>query len=182
MTSFISVILKTEDEKAEKIKDITKHDLEIDQLEEKIKKIKSYKSDLNEQCSQCNTQLDKMERKRKKLEKYFETELGKVRIEGTQISEDIDKLNVDLAANLQATKDLAKQEVVTEPEPCTAPPAESNRTNNRLKEFMAQTIKEKENDLECPICLEIAEPPIYMCQVQIFRNSGQRDKNWLTQL
>ena len=31
-------------------------------------------------------------------------------------------------------------------------------------DFLAKSVKEKEADLECPVCLETAEVPIYTCQ------------------
>ena len=33
-----------------------------------------------------------------------------------------------------------------------------------MMDFLSQSIKEKEEHLECPVCLETAEAPIYMCQ------------------
>ena len=37
--------------------------------------------------------------------------------------------------------------------------------NARMMDFLSKSIKEKEADLECPICMETAEIPIFMCQV-----------------
>ena len=36
----------------------------------------------------------------------------------------------------------------------------------RMLDFLSNSIKEKEVDLECPVCMETAEVPIYMCQVR----------------
>ena len=33
-----------------------------------------------------------------------------------------------------------------------------------MMDFLSQSIKEKEEHLECPVCLETAEAPIYTCQ------------------
>merc|ERR1712130_943108 len=66
MTNYISVISKTEDEKAEKIKEIKKLDLEISDLEAKILKVKEAQEELTSKCQLCDTQIDKMEKKRKK--------------------------------------------------------------------------------------------------------------------
>ena len=38
--------------------------------------------------------------------------------------------------------------------------------NEKLIDFMAKSIERKEAELECPVCLEIAEAPIFMCQQQ----------------
>ena len=39
--------------------------------------------------------------------------------------------------------------------------------NSRMLDFLSKSIKEKEADLECPVCMETAEIPIFMCQVKI---------------
>ena len=33
-----------------------------------------------------------------------------------------------------------------------------------MRDFLSKSIKAKEADLECPVCFETAEAPIYMCQ------------------
>ena len=35
---------------------------------------------------------------------------------------------------------------------------------NRVRDFLSKAIKEKEADLECPVCFETAEAPIFACQ------------------
>ena len=34
---------------------------------------------------------------------------------------------------------------------------------SRVTDFLVQSIKEKEADLECPVCFETASVPIFMC-------------------
>ena len=162
MTNYISVISKTEDEKAEKIKEIKKLDLEISDLEAKILKVKEAQQELTSKCQLCDTQIDKMEKKRKKLEKYMETEMGKVKQEGEEITNDIEKLNEALKYNIKATEDLAKVDIAVKPETnqATTP---VNESTNRMLDFISKSIKEKEADLECPVCMETADVPIYMC-------------------
>ena len=41
--------------------------------------------------------------------------------------------------------------------------AQSSTSGPELTDFLAKSIKEKEAELECPVCLETAEEPIYMC-------------------
>ena len=38
--------------------------------------------------------------------------------------------------------------------------------NKELLEFIDNQIKEKEKELECPVCLEVACSPIFMCSEQ----------------
>ena len=163
MTNYISVISKTEDEKAENIKEIKKLDDDIAELEAKIKCIRDEQKDLTSKCQLCDAQIEKMERKRKKLEKYMESEMGKIKLEGEEITNDIQKLNDALKANIKATEDLARMDVVPKAETSLASTPQSENTN-RLLDFMAKSIKEKEADLECPVCMETAEAPIFMCQ------------------
>ena len=42
----------------------------------------------------------------------------------------------------------------------TVPPVEPNR---QLLDFIDNQISEKEKELECPVCLEVAGAPIFMC-------------------
>ena len=54
-------------------------------------------------------------------------------------------------------------------------------SNNRILEILSKTIQEKERfiqeterDLECPVCLDTAQVPIYMCEEQHVICSGCR--------
>ena len=40
------------------------------------------------------------------------------------------------------------------------------KENQKLIDFIAKSIEKKEAELECPVCFEIAEAPIFMCQQQ----------------
>ena len=165
MTNYIGVISKTEDEKCETVKEMTKLDQEIQDLEGKIKKIREEQKVLSSKCDQCDAQIEKMERKRKKLEKYMETEMNKVRLEGETITKEIQELNDSLQTNIKATEDLARLDVTnskTETGPSGASGAQ-NESTARMVDFLTKSIQEKESDLECPVCFETAEVPIYMC-------------------
>ena len=72
---------------------------------------------------------------------------------------------VDLLIKAGAGKDQARQDVTNnnaEPGPSGARSAQSE-SSARMVDFLTKSIKEKESDLECPVCLETAEVPIYMC-------------------
>ena len=107
MTNYISVIYKTEDERAENVKEIKKLNLDIIDHEAQIGRIIEKQRELDGKCGQCDTHIEKLERKRKKLEKYIETEMGKMKSEGTAIDEDIERLNESLRSNIKAIEDLA---------------------------------------------------------------------------
>merc|ERR1712096_263142 len=40
---------------------------------------------------------------------------------------------------------------------------ETTKEDSKLLDFLTSSILEKENDLECPVCLETATIPIYRC-------------------
>ena len=40
---------------------------------------------------------------------------------------------------------------------------ENTPVDVKMAEFLKQAVKKKEEDLTCPICLETAKPPIFMC-------------------
>ena len=50
-----------------------------------------------------------------------------------------------------------------EAEESTEKPVDENK---KLINFMAKSIEKKEAELECPVCFEIADVPIFMCQQQ----------------
>merc|ERR1711892_325326 len=158
MAKFIGMISEAEDEKEEYRKQVGKLDMEIADLRKKISEVKQQQKELNTKCQQCDEQVDKMEKKRKKLEKYMESEMTKVTGEGEVIKDDIDKLKDKLTSNIKATEDLANSEI---PKTEVVNPPKEN--TSRLLDFMATSIKEKENDLECPVCFETADVPIFMC-------------------
>ena len=37
---------------------------------------------------------------------------------------------------------------------------------NRMRDFLSKSIKEKEANLKCPVCMETVEAPIFTCQEQ----------------
>ena len=41
----------------------------------------------------------------------------------------------------------------------------SEKKTNLMVEFLSKSIQEKEVSLECPVCLEVAQAPIYTCEV-----------------
>ena len=72
---------------------------------------------------------------------------------------------VDLLIKAGAGKDQARQDVTNnnaEPGPSGACSAR-NESSARMVDFLTKSIKEKESDLECPVCFETAEVPIFMC-------------------
>merc|ERR1719266_1570199 len=112
----------------------------------KIAKIKGEQKVLSSKCDQCDAQIEKMERKRKKLEKYIETEMNKVRLEGETITKEIQELNDSLQANIKATEDLARLDVTNSKSEAGASSAANsgmNESTARMVDFLTKSIKEK---------------------------------------
>ena len=66
-----------------------------------------------------------------------------------EVNEEIKTLELEVARDLSTKLNI---------KPCSA--------NNKLINFLTKSIEEKEAWLECPVCLETAKAPIFMCQQQ----------------
>ena len=69
----------------------------------------------------------------------------------------LSQLNSDIK---QLQEQRCNLQVVTEPR------EEQNPSANPFLDFIGVQIEEKEKELECPVCLETAAPPIFMCEEQ----------------
>ena len=69
--------------------------------------------------------------------------------------------------SLLAKMKEANDEIKTlEVDLCSKLDLEPNTTSNKLIAFLTKSIEDKEAALECPVCLETAKAPIFMCQQQ----------------
>ena len=154
----LGLIADIKDEKQEGLKQIGDLEKEILKLNSKISAVEDEKVKLNTNTEQVTDQIEKIEKKRKKLEKHIELEMDTMKAEGEKIQENIEKLGSELAENCRKAENLATLETpkaVVEPKP--------KENTSRMTDFLAQSIKEKEVDLECPVCFETASIPIFMC-------------------
>ena len=83
-----------------------------------------------------------------------------------KLSEELKTLEDDLEEYAKTTKNILEK-IDTEPK---------KQEKASLIEFMAKSIKEKEEALTCPVCLETASAPIYMCLQQHLICSSCRPK------
>ena len=160
MTSYVCTKVMTEDRKSEYIKEINNLDVDIDNLQDKITKMKEEQKALKTKCSECDNVLLNIEIEKNNLEKSVEIEMENFKTEGQAITRDIEKLRENYQANLVARDNLVKSLDIIHLDP--GPGTEASR--DRLVEFVMRSISEKEAELECPVCLETAEAPIFMCQ------------------
>ena len=99
-----------------------------------------------------------MEKKQKKLEEEkntLEVEKRSLSDRRKKTTGEIKSLEDSLNKYVEATKDLVSK---LELGPALA--------NNNLIIFLTKSIEEKEAALACPVCLETAAAPIFMCQQQ----------------
>ena len=101
------------------------------------------------------------------------SKLDKVKVEKEKIMKQMEELKDSLRENMKATEDLMRHdEDITTNNPGQPSPGEAPRSARAQKEsdarmlvdFLIKSIQEKEAKLECPVCLETAEIPIFMCE------------------
>eukprot|EP00092_Neocalanus_flemingeri_P000379 GFUD01000403.1.p1 GENE.GFUD01000403.1~~GFUD01000403.1.p1 ORF type:complete len:806 (+),score=225.30 GFUD01000403.1:35-2419(+) len=158
MEKFVGLISSVKEEKQEGYKQIDELEKQISKLESKVLDIEDQKKELDSKSEQSSDQIEKIDKKRRKLEKHIEGEMEGMKTEGEKIQDNIEELGKELSENCEKAEKLATLEVqntVTETKP--------KENTSRVSEFLAQSIKEKEADLECPVCFETADIPIFMC-------------------
>ena len=168
MTSYISTRMMTEDRKSEYMQEINNLDANIDSLQDRITKMKEEQKALKTKCAECDQVLQNIEIEKNNLEKSVEIEMENFKTESEVITQEILKLREDYEANMKDQDNLVKRlDVINlDPGPWSARPGpggQEGSSKDRLVEFVMKSITEKEADLECPVCLEIAEAPIFMC-------------------
>merc|ERR1712179_227277 len=141
-------------EKNMKSNEIDKLDNELSELETKLAKLKLKKSELIVESKNCDKRIHKYKEEKHKLEIDIEKELEISKVKGSIIKDEIQ----DLKTRLQETKKLI-QNLPNNDIPIFEP-------NKELLEFIDNQIVEKEKELECPVCLEVACSPIFMCSEQ----------------
>ena len=159
-----SMIEKSHNEKIVKMSQVDMLDRELSDLETKIAKIKLRKSELLEESKNDDKKIQKYENKKSKVESDFDTKLRIQREKGKSIKNEI----------LYLERKLEETEKSTQNFPDTIKP--SFEPNEDFLKFIDNQISEKEKELECPVCLEVACSPIFMCSEQHLICSNCRPK------
>jgi len=159
-----SMIEKSQDEKNIKLNQVIKLDKELSDLETKIAKLRMKKTELLEESKVDDRKIEKYEEKKQKLEGVIEQELKRSKEKGNTIKDEIQ----DLETRLQETNMLIQNPPYDDKLSC--------EPNKELLEFIENQIIEKEKELECPVCLEVACSPIFMCSEQHLICSSCRPK------
>jgi len=155
MKNLILLIDKSRDEKNRKMKGVAQIEKDLSELELRMKELNLEKRDLLGACDREDEKLQKYECKRLKLEEYIENELKKNKEREIDIEVTIQDLETKLN-DMKNSRDNHQNQVSTNrPQPV--------ELNKELLDFIDNQISEKEKELECPVCLEVAESPIFMC-------------------
>ena len=155
MKNVIMMIEKTEDEKHENTKRITDIDSKLVELEAQTRRLKEDKRRLIGDCDKAEEQMKKYVKKKSKLENFLTSEMKKAQKDGNAIEEKVNSLRQKIAENELALQNLPNEQIHQ--------PAKTPEPNKQLIDFIDKQIEEKEKELECPVCLEIATVPIFMC-------------------
>merc|ERR1719341_310330 len=118
--------------------------------ETELTKIKKQQETLSERRKAIEKDMQGIVTADKSLSHKINDKEGKRR----KLSEELKTLEDDLEEYAKTTKNILEK---IEPEP-------KKKEKASFIEFMAKSIKEKEEALTCPVCLETASAPIYMCQ------------------
>ena len=143
-----------EDDNCLKDKRTNSIDAEINDLEDRIAKLKKEKLVIDDEKDVASKNLMKLNAKKVKLEKYIEVEMMKAKARELDLETEIDEINGELTALIRCdSSELGENIEMIDHDP-----------GQKLLDFLAISIYEKEKDLECPVCLETASSPIYSCQ------------------
>ena len=143
MKALLSKCSDVEERIHERNKAINKNDEQIRDLQKENKKF-------SEQSVTDQKDAEKLERKRHKLEEYIDKEMDKMKQK---------QLELEHEHGVKTLKDkLSKTKLDSKNEPQFPISKE-----DKMLTFLDRAIATKERELECPLCLEASEPPIFMC-------------------
>jgi chromosome segregation ATPase len=106
-----------------------------------------------------NRKLSLNTREQSVLKLQFENDTKKHDKKEVEIEKELESMKEKLNKNEKETVMLSSCDNIIFPEDTD----QKNANNSQLLEFVSKSIEEKEKELECPVCFETAEPPIYMC-------------------
>ena len=146
MAKLITDIEAVEDEKDEKLKEKSVVELQISDLQ-------TEHESLVQEIKEKDETMIKLIREKRDLETRIENSILETKKEIALLEEDMKSLKTDLPP--QSPHEARSEEGSTA--------KRVSQPNLQLLEFINGKILAKEQELECPVCLEVAEPPIFTC-------------------
>jgi len=120
--------------------------IKISDMEAMLEEAKKEKNELDNKVEINNQHIAKLAEKKSRLEKYIESEIQERTEKAKSIEAEIVLLEEQAVNNQQKPEDVLN-EVAEDPR----------------RELLNFLIKQKEKDLECPVCFVTATVPIYSC-------------------
>ena len=143
------------------------------ELKEKHEKLQRKKKELLD----CEESLKHLELNKEGLESERESWLEKIKEATNELKRIEDSINdcdevtksllttrTEAIDEIKRTEDFLKEYVESTKDLFKQLELEPKDENIKLIDYMLKSIEEKEAELACPVCLEIAEAPIFMCQ------------------
>ena len=146
MAKFITDIEAAEDEKNDKLKEKSAIEMQISDLEDKHER-------LEREVKEKDKTIIDLVREKRDLETYIENSVHRTKKEIALLEEDMKSLKTNIAP--QQSKEPKNNASFAK--------GESQQLNLPLIEFISSKILAKEEELECPVCFEVASPPIFAC-------------------
>ena len=119
---------------------------------------------LQEIIENCDENVSRMEEEKKTKKNMIERNITALKTAEVKVGEEIENLRASLDSRIKTVDNLMREGV-------TGPAISAEK--QKLISFLTKTvkekqeaIKEKESDLECPVCLETAEGRILCCAEQ----------------
>lgn len=163
MTEYITEMEENQNQINLNQKGMGKLDLEIKELQETVKKLQIRKIGLQDNSRRCQEKVEKIQRKKEGFEKFMLKEKERAQEKELSITKDI-KIIEEQIKTLSCS-DLTPD--TPDPTPETSSKSAGAASGvKQLEEFLKKSIQEKEIGLECPVCLETADIPIFCCTLQ----------------
>jgi len=128
-------------------------DAEIELITGNIDEILARRNFINSENGKLEKDIKKYRKKRIAAERDLESQFAPLKERRGVITGDIQRLKEKLR---QTQKDIQ----------AASTPTDEADSRNPFLDHLTDQIKSKEDDLECPVCLETCATPIYMCQNQ----------------
>ena len=147
----VQLISKTEDEEEKSLdieNKITNTNLQIEKIQKRLRSMKKDKEELVKRHQKSEDIQNSMKANRKKLEELTENKLIESKNEISKLKDEILHLQTNTSR------------------PPVKPEETPSNPNQSLINYISQKILAKEQEVECPVCMELASAPIFMCQEQ----------------
>merc|ERR1712179_451017 len=148
------MIKKSQDEKWRSLDKVDKLNKDLSDLETKMAELKLTKAGLLEQSKKHDERIQEYKYKKHRLENNFEMDMKIKEERENAIKDDILDLESKSHEVLKTGESLPNDQTIF------------FEQNKEFLQFINNQISEKETELECPVCLEVACSPIFMCSEQ----------------